>query len=88
VASTSTPTLHRRLERLQSALHHQLQSLSDKPTQPWDHKSIRRQNDETLLSYLKRFQTMRNRIPEVAEAAVIEDFYQGSNDSAFVRAIL
>jgi hypothetical protein len=31
---------------------------------------------------------MRNRIPEVAEAAVIEDFYRGSNDSAFVRAIL
>jgi hypothetical protein len=31
---------------------------------------------------------MRNRIPEVAEAAVIEDFYWGSNDSAFVRAIL
>jgi hypothetical protein len=31
---------------------------------------------------------MRNRIPEVTEAAVIEDFYQGSNDSAFVRAIL
>jgi hypothetical protein len=31
---------------------------------------------------------MRNRIPEVAEAAVIEDFYQGSIDSAFVRAIL
>jgi hypothetical protein len=27
---------------------------------------------------------MRNRIPEVTEAAVIEDFYQGSNDSAFV----
>jgi hypothetical protein len=24
------------------------QSLSDKPTQPWDLKSIRRQNDETL----------------------------------------
>jgi hypothetical protein len=23
-------------------------SLSDKPTQPWDLKSIRRQNDETL----------------------------------------
>jgi hypothetical protein len=41
-----------------------------------------------LRSYLKRFQTMRNRIPEVAEAAVIEDFYRGSNDSAFVRAIL
>jgi hypothetical protein len=31
---------------------------------------------------------MRNRIPEVAEAAVIEDFYQGSNYLAFVRAIL
>jgi hypothetical protein len=31
---------------------------------------------------------MRNRIPEVAEAAVIEDFYWGSNDSAFIRAIL
>ena len=31
---------------------------------------------------------MRNRIPEVAEATVIEDFYRGSNDSAFVRAIL
>jgi hypothetical protein len=31
---------------------------------------------------------MRNRIPEVTEAAVIEDFYQGSNDSAFIQAIL
>jgi hypothetical protein len=31
---------------------------------------------------------MRNRIPEVTEAVVIEDFYRGSNDSAFVRAIL
>jgi hypothetical protein len=31
---------------------------------------------------------MRNRIPEVAEAAVIEDFYRGSNDLTFVRAIL
>jgi hypothetical protein len=31
---------------------------------------------------------MRNRILEVAEAAVIEDFYRGSNHSAFVRAIL
>jgi hypothetical protein len=31
---------------------------------------------------------MRNHIPEVTEAAVIEDFYRGSNDSAFVRAIL
>jgi hypothetical protein len=64
------------------------QSLSDKPAQPWDLKSIKRRGDETLQSYLKRFQTMRNRIPEVVEAAVIEDFYRGSNDSAFVRAIL
>jgi hypothetical protein len=31
---------------------------------------------------------MRNRILEVTKAAVIEDFYRGSNDSAFVRAIL
>jgi hypothetical protein len=64
------------------------QSLSDKLTQPWDLKSIKRRGDETLRSYLNRFQTMRNRIPEVAEAAVIEDFYKGSNDSAFIRTIL
>jgi hypothetical protein len=64
------------------------QSFSNKPAQPWDLKSIKRRGDETLRSYLKRFQTMRNRIPEVAEAVVIEDFYRGSNDSAFVRAIL
>jgi hypothetical protein len=51
-------------------------SLSNKPTQPWDLKSIRRQNDETLRSFLNRFQTMRNRIPEVLEAAIIEDFYR------------
>jgi hypothetical protein len=64
------------------------QSLSDKPAQPWDLKSIRRRGDETLRSYLKRFQTMRNCIPEVTETVVIEDFYRGSNDSAFVRAIM
>jgi hypothetical protein len=64
------------------------QSLSDKLAQPWDLKSIMRQGDETLWSYLKRFQTMRNRIPEVTEVAVIEYFYRGSNDSAFVRAKL
>jgi hypothetical protein len=64
------------------------QSLSDKPAQPWDLKSIKHRGDETLRSYLKRFKTMRNRIPEVAEAAVIEDFYWGSNDSTFVHAIL
>jgi hypothetical protein len=64
------------------------QSLSDKLAQSWDLKSIRHRGDETLWLYLKRFQTMRNHIPEVAEAAVIEDFYRESNDSAFVRAIL
>jgi hypothetical protein len=64
------------------------QSLSDKPVQQWDLKSIKRQNDETLRSFLRRFQMMRNCIPKVAEAAMIEDFYRGSNDSAFVRAIL
>jgi hypothetical protein len=31
---------------------------------------------------------MRNRIPEVTEATMIEDFCRASNDSAFVRAIL
>jgi hypothetical protein len=31
---------------------------------------------------------MRNRIHDVVEAAVIEDFYCESNDSAFVGAIL
>jgi hypothetical protein len=31
---------------------------------------------------------MRNRIPVVTEAAMIEYFYWGSNDSVFVRAIL
>jgi hypothetical protein len=31
------------------------QSLSDKPAQPWDLKSIRCQSDETLRSFLKRF---------------------------------
>jgi hypothetical protein len=64
------------------------QSLSYKLAQPWDLKSIKCKNDETLRSFLRRFQTMRNRIPENAEATVIEDFYRGSNDLAFVRAIL
>jgi hypothetical protein len=88
MAVTPTPTLHRRLERLQSALHRQI-SISLRQTGatmgPQIHQAP---GDETLRSYLKRFQTMRNRIPEVAEAAVIEDFYRGSNDSIFVRTIL
>jgi hypothetical protein len=64
------------------------QSLSDKLAQPWDLKSIKCQNVETLRSFLRRFQMMRNQIPEVVEVAVIEDFYRGSNNSVFVRAIL
>jgi hypothetical protein len=31
---------------------------------------------------------MRNHIREVVKVAVIEDFYRGSNDLAFVQAIL
>jgi hypothetical protein len=31
---------------------------------------------------------MRNHIPDVVKADVIEDFYRESNDSVFVRAIL
>jgi hypothetical protein len=31
---------------------------------------------------------MRNRISEVTKAAVIEDFYRGSNDPVFIWAIL
>jgi hypothetical protein len=50
-------------------------SLSNKPAQPWDLKSIRHNNDESLRSFLKRFQSMRNHIPDIVEAAVIEDFY-------------
>jgi hypothetical protein len=64
------------------------QSLSDKPRNHGTSNPSSAGGDKTLRSYLKRFQTMRNRIPEVTEAAVIEDFYRGSNDSAFVRAIL
>jgi hypothetical protein len=88
VAPTSTLTLHQPLDDFSRRFVANFQSLSDKPAQPWDLKSIRRQSDETLWSYLKRFQTMRNCIPKVAEAVVIEYFYRGSNDSAFVRAIL
>jgi hypothetical protein len=54
------------------------QSLSDKPSQPWDLKSVRRKNDESLHLFLKRFQTIRNRIPDIIDTAVIEDFYRGS----------
>jgi hypothetical protein len=88
MAVTPTPTLHRRLERLQSALHRQLPISLRQTGATMGPQIPQAPGDETLRLYLKRFQTMRNRIPEVAEAAVIEDFYQGSNDSAFVRAIL
>ncbi|KAJ1288427.1 hypothetical protein BS78_02G088200 [Paspalum vaginatum] len=64
------------------------QSLSDKPVQPWDLKSIKRKDSEGLRSYLKRFQSMRNRIPNIADAVVIDDFFRGSRDEAFVEALL
>ena len=88
VATTSTPTLHRRLGRLQSTFHRQLPVSLRQASATMGPQIHQAPGDETLRSYLKRFQTMRNRIPEVTEAAVIEDFYRGSNDSAFVRAIL
>jgi hypothetical protein len=88
MAATPTTTLHRRLERFQSALHRQLPVSLRQTSATMGPQIHQVPGDETLRSYLKRFQTMRNRIPEVAEAAVIEDFYRGSNDSAFVRAIL
>jgi hypothetical protein len=31
------------------------QSLSDKPTQPWDLKSIKHQSDDSLRLFLERF---------------------------------
>jgi hypothetical protein len=88
MAATSTSTLHRRLERLQSALHRQLSVPLRQTGATMGPQIHQAPGDETLRSYLKRFQTMRNSIPEVAEAAVIKDFYRGSNDSAFVRTIL
>jgi hypothetical protein len=48
VALTSTPTLHRRLEHFSRCFIANFQSLFDKLAQPWDLKSIRHQNDETL----------------------------------------
>lgn len=64
------------------------QSLSDKPAQRWDLKGIRCKDSEGLQSYLKRFQALRNRIPNISEDTVIDDFLQGSNDQVFVKHIL
>jgi hypothetical protein len=61
------------------------QSLSDKPVQPRDLKSIKHQNDESLRSFLKHIQTTRNCIPDVAEAVMIKGFYRGSNDQPSSR---
>jgi hypothetical protein len=66
VAPISTPALNDDWSDFSRRFIPNFQSLSDKPAQPWDLKSIRRQNYETPRSFLKRFQTMRNRIPEVA----------------------
>jgi hypothetical protein len=53
------------------------QSLSNKPVQPCDLKSIRRRGDETLRSYLKRFRTMRNHIPEAVFEAAMDSTASG-----------
>jgi hypothetical protein len=54
------------------------QSLSNKLAQSCDLKSIMCNNDESLRSFLKRFQSMRNHIPDIDEAVVIEDVFRGS----------
>ena len=54
---------------------------------PWDLKSIKRKEDNSFCSFLKCFQLMRNRIPNIIEV-VSEDFYRGSHDVACVQAIL
>jgi hypothetical protein len=55
---------------------------------PWNLKSINRKDDETLHSFLKHFQSMRNCIPDINEATIIEHFYRGSCDESFLRSIL
>jgi hypothetical protein len=88
MAATPTPTLHRRLERLQSVLHRQL-PISLRQTGatmgPQIHQTPRGRNSPVIPQKVSDHEKL---YPEVAEAAVIEDFYRGSNDSAFVRAIL
>jgi hypothetical protein len=59
-----------------------LSQISNPFPHPWGLKSIKRQSDESLRSFLKHFHTMRNRILDVTKATVTEDFYHGSNDSA------
>lgn len=53
------------------------QSLSDKPAQPWDLKSFRCNDDESLRLFLKHFQSMRNCIPNITEMTMIEHFFYG-----------
>ena len=64
------------------------QSLFNKLTQPWYLKSIKCKEDDSYCSSLKCFQSMRNRIPNITEVEMSEDFYRGSHDEAFVHAIL
>lgn len=71
IASTTRPTSATGLSQISNPFPH-----------PWGLKSIRRQSDESFLSFLKHFHTMRNRILDVTKATVIKDFYHGSNDSA------
>ena len=82
MATTPTPTLHRRLERLQSVLHRQL-PISLRQTGatmgPQIHQAPRGRDSPVIPQKISDHEK---------SAAVIEDFYRGSNDSAFVRAIL
>lgn len=50
--------------------------------------TIKCKNNESLHFFLKCFQLMRNCIPIFTKATMIEDFYRGSHDEAFIRATL
>jgi hypothetical protein len=86
--STFSSTMHQRLGRFQPSVCRELPIPLRQTDAAMGSQIHQRQSDEALRSFLTRFQTMRIHILEVAEAVVIEDFYRGSNDSAFVRAIL
>lgn len=88
MASTSTSPLHPQLRRLWPPVCRKLSTpfqQTDASRGPQVHQASKQRD---LHSFLRRFQTMRHHIPDVAEAAMIEDFYHGSNDSIFIQAIL
>jgi len=49
---------------------------------------VKRKHNENLRSYLKRFQTMRNKIPNIVDDVVIDDFCCGSCDEDLVKELL